>query len=94
MELCQLDRVYLSNLINYNRVLMQRNNLLKQAAADRSLIATIEVWNEQLVNYGSEIIKSRRRFIEEIKTIIEACDRQKAGPTAPPQGLCLMKVDY
>jgi tRNA pseudouridine38-40 synthase len=29
-----------------------------------------------------------------MKDIIEACDRQKAGPTAPPQGLCLMKVDY
>ena len=31
---------------------------------------------------------------EEIKDILEACDRQKAGPTAPPQGLALMKVDY
>ncbi len=31
---------------------------------------------------------------EEMKNIIEACDRQKSGPTAPPQGLCLMKVDY
>ncbi|MBP3783437.1 MAG: tRNA pseudouridine(38-40) synthase TruA [Butyrivibrio sp.] len=31
---------------------------------------------------------------EEVKDILEACDRQKAGPTAPPQGLALMKVDY
>ena len=31
---------------------------------------------------------------EEVKDILEACDRQKAGPTAPPQGLTLMKVDY
>lgn len=31
---------------------------------------------------------------EQIPEIIEARDRQKAGPTAPPQGLCLMKVDY
>ena len=30
----------------------------------------------------------------EVKDILEACDRQKAGPTAPPQGLALMKVDY
>ena len=29
-----------------------------------------------------------------VKDILEACDRQKAGPTAPPQGLTLMKVDY
>jgi tRNA pseudouridine38-40 synthase len=31
---------------------------------------------------------------QEVKEILEACDRQKAGPTAPPEGLCLMKVDY
>ena len=31
---------------------------------------------------------------EEVEEILEARDRSKAGPTAPPQGLCLMKVDY
>lgn len=30
----------------------------------------------------------------EVKTILEECDRSKAGPAAPPQGLCLLKVDY
>ncbi len=31
---------------------------------------------------------------EDMKDILEACDRQKAGPTARPEGLCMMKVDY
>ena len=31
---------------------------------------------------------------EQIPEILEACDKQKAGPTAPPGGLCLIKVDY
>jgi tRNA pseudouridine38-40 synthase len=31
---------------------------------------------------------------QQVKEILDACDRQKAGPTAPPQGLCMMKVDY
>ena len=31
---------------------------------------------------------------DEIESIIESKDRKKAGPTAPPQGLTLMKVDY
>ena len=31
---------------------------------------------------------------EEVREILEACDRQKAGPTARPEGLCMMKVDY
>ena len=31
---------------------------------------------------------------EYVRTILEARDRRLAGPTAPPEGLCLMKVDY
>lgn len=31
---------------------------------------------------------------DEVKEILESCKRQNAGPTAPPLGLCLMKVDY
>ncbi|MBT5377333.1 MAG: tRNA pseudouridine(38-40) synthase TruA [Nitrospinaceae bacterium] len=30
----------------------------------------------------------------EIKTILSACDRKVAGPTAPPEGLCLIRVEY
>ena len=35
-----------------------------------------------------------RMEAEEMKDILEKKDRRLAGPTAPPQGLCLMKVDY
>lgn len=31
---------------------------------------------------------------EQVETILNARDRTRAGPTAPPEGLCLMKVDY
>ncbi len=31
---------------------------------------------------------------EQVKEVLECPDRKKAGPTAPPQGLCLMSVDY
>ncbi len=32
--------------------------------------------------------------VSQVKDILEACNRQAAGPTARPEGLCLMKVDY
>ena len=31
---------------------------------------------------------------EQVQAILESRDRKQAGPTAPPEGLCLMKVDY
>ena len=31
---------------------------------------------------------------EQVREILDSCDRKQAGPTAPPEGLCLMKVDY
>ena len=70
MELCQLDRVYLHNLINYNKVLNQRNNLLKQIGFNKGLLDTIYVWNEQLVNYGTQIIKARSQFVQNINEIV------------------------
>ena len=35
-----------------------------------------------------------RRSVESVKEVLEAKDRKLAGYTAPPQGLCLMRVDY
>ena len=35
-----------------------------------------------------------RMTAEDVRAVLESRDRKKAGPTAPPEGLCLMKVDY
>ncbi|MBQ7246764.1 MAG: DNA replication/repair protein RecF [Lachnospiraceae bacterium] len=69
MELCQLDRVYTSNLIAYNKVIMQKNKLLKSLEEDRSLAETLPLWNDQLVRYAVPVIKRRRQFIDELKEI-------------------------
>lgn len=62
MELSQLDKIYLSNLVNYNKVLNQRNKLLKDIAFSPSeqLMQTLDIWDMQLVKYGSLIIKGRK----------------------------------
>lgn len=70
LELCQISRLYYQNLSSYNKILNQRNNLLKQIYYDKSLLDTLDVWNMQLVDYGSRIIKERRNFIHMINDII------------------------
>lgn len=70
-ELCQLDKLYLTDLAGYNHVLNQRNKLLKDIAFQESLKDTLEIWDEQFVQYGREIIETRRRFIDEINGIME-----------------------
>jgi DNA replication and repair protein RecF len=70
LELCQLDKIYLYNLTRYNRVLDQRNKLLKDIGIKPSLLDTLSVWDEELIKYGIKIIEIRNAFIEEIKEII------------------------
>lgn len=61
----QSDKTYLNHLINYNKVLSQRNALLKYFALNNTFNAqTLEVYNEQLHTYGSEIFKTREAFLK------------------------------
>lgn len=69
-ELCQLDGIYLSDLTNYNKVLNQRNKLLKDLYSQPSLSSTLDVWDEQLIHYGSKIIQRRIKFIQDLNQII------------------------
>ena len=70
LELSQLDRVYLNNLANYNRAVNQRNSLLKEIAYQEHLIDTLDIWDMQLVEYGTKVIEARKRFIEQVNDII------------------------
>ena len=70
-EISQIDRIYLSDLINYNKVLNNRNKLLRDIAFDNSIKDTLDVWDMQLVEYGKKIIKRRREFIQELKYYVK-----------------------
>ncbi len=70
MELCQLDRIYLYQLTKYNKILEQRNNLLKQIGFDRKLADTLQIWDEQLAEYGKKIIETRRNFINDLNELV------------------------
>ena len=64
-EICQLDKIYLSDLTRYNKILMQRNRLLKDMQHQPQLMETLPVWDMQLVEYGKRLIRRRRQFVEE-----------------------------
>lgn len=61
----QSDKKYLSDLISYNKVLAQRNALLKYFAANNTYNPdTLEVYNEQLQTFGQPVFKIREAFLE------------------------------
>lgn len=61
----QSDKVYLQSLIKYNKVLVQRNSLLKYFAANRTFdAATLEIYDEQLNTFGIKIFEKRSKFLE------------------------------
>lgn len=79
MELCQLDSIYTSDLVNYNKVVTQRNKLLKDMIDRPELADTLPVWDDQMVRYGREVILRRKEFIEELNAIIGDIHRKLTG---------------
>ncbi len=64
------DNKYLQSLINYNKVLSQRNSLLKYFAVNHTFdLVNIEIYNDQLIKYGMELFEKRKLFIEEFVSI-------------------------
>ena len=76
MELCQISRLYYSNLAGYNKVLNQRNNLLRQIYYNKSLLDTLDVWDEQIISYGVKVIKERENFINMLSEIVKDIHRE------------------
>jgi len=61
----QFDKFYLDDLISYNRVLNQRNMLLKQFAERKNFdLEMLEVWNGQLTKLAEQIFPKRKEFLK------------------------------
>ncbi len=70
--IAQSDKNYLQKLIKYNKVLSQRNSLLKYFAINQTFDATtLAVYNEQLVSYGVPIFEKRTAFVEALTPIFK-----------------------
>ncbi|SHJ40635.1 DNA replication/repair protein RecF [Pseudozobellia thermophila] len=68
----QSDKKYLQDLMRYNKVLAQRNSLLKYFAVNRTFDSTtLAVYNDQLETYGSGIFEKRLAFLEAFVPIFQ-----------------------
>lgn len=63
ISLCQVSKTYFDLLSRYDKVLQNRNKLLKSGTANRNTLAP---WNELLADVGAGIIKSRRGYIAKL----------------------------
>lgn len=79
MELCQLDMMYLNHLNQYNKIVNQRNALLKDLYFNPGLRDTLDVWDMQLVSFGTGIIERRITFVKQLNEIIRGIHLSLSG---------------
>ena len=69
IDLSQSDKNYFYALSRYNKILQQRNNLLKLVKDPVSLYDSLPVWDKQMAVEGAHIINRRREFIKELSAL-------------------------
>ena len=74
--LSQMDHEYLVTLQQYNRLLQQRNKMLKDMNPDRSLLEVIDM---RMAALADPIYKARKKFVEDLKPIVSEYYRLVSG---------------
>ena len=74
--LSQMDREYMSSLQQYNRLLMQRNRMLKDMDVDRSLLEVIDM---RMAALAEPVYQARRKFVEDLKPIVSEYYKTLSG---------------
>lgn len=67
VEIGQVSPQYLYNLSQYQKVLLQRNTLLKEVAKKEKSEDLLAIWDEQLCVYGTKVIQKRFEFVEKLE---------------------------
>ena len=79
IELCQLDQIYLNSLSKYNKLVVERNKVLKDLFEHPENSVLLDVQDKQLCEYGSVIIKTREKFIRDLNEIIRPIHEKLTG---------------
>ena len=66
MALCSLELQYTDQLLSYQKILKNRNALLRQCQSDYALSEMLEIWDEKLAEAGSYIAEARQKYIMQL----------------------------
>lgn len=76
--LSQMDREYLTSLQQYNRLLQQRNRMLKDMSPDRSLLEVIDM---KMASLAEPVHIARKMFVEDLKPVVSEYYKAVSGGT-------------
>lgn len=94
IAISQVKPTYYFDLLKYNKVLIQKNNLLKSVKYGKTKMydGIFSVWNEQLASVGAKIISERCRIIEELSKVAIEKNMKIAKNSAEKEEL--LKISY
>lgn len=75
-EISQIKPSYFYHLTQYQKVLIQRNNLLKKLNYNKKYMDTLDIWDEKLVELGTRLIQEREKFIKRMMPLSRLIHRK------------------
>lgn len=75
-EISQASPSYYRNLMQYNRIVSQRNNLLKKIRENRAKASMLETWDEQLAVSAAVIVEKRQSAIKKLAMLANLMHRK------------------
>ncbi|MCL2586752.1 MAG: DNA replication/repair protein RecF [Firmicutes bacterium] len=68
IDISQIDKSYFYSLLRYNKILAQRNSLLKSSSED--IGRGLDIWDSELVREGEKIVARRREFLKALSPAV------------------------
>ena len=94
ISISQQKKIYFNNLVRYNKIIGQRNKLIKNNRDHKIIKDNLPIWDSQLARVGASIIKDRYEFVEKISKIAK---EEHALLTQDKESLYISyesKIDY
>ncbi len=89
----QIDHKYLRNLQRYNRVLWQRNQLLRLISENKANPDELAFWDEQLVETGAYLIVQREHTVAALNQLIQGIHEELSGGQGKLNLVYLRSID-